>query len=161
MAQSVASNKAFHPDDQHLERICTTSVPPPHTLASLKRCIVKSETLSNHATVHLFLEITSSEPMPDGPVALFGDDAPGSSSDKPIALVYSLPEQAPEPEPEPHAKQRSSSRPLTAPASIFSLYSSAKTSTISSRRTPTSLLDSTIPTNLKCNRKIRARQTSC
>jgi len=75
--------------NDHLGRITATSVAPPHSVNSLKRCITKSEGFFNAPECDLFADMTSRSPMAQGPISIFTNDRLGSTPEKPIALVYS------------------------------------------------------------------------
>ena len=69
-------------------RVNTLSVPPPHTVSSLKNRVITSEDLSGH-DVQLFEDESSDSAMNDSDaLAFFSDTFPGSIEDQPIAITY-------------------------------------------------------------------------
>ena len=84
----VTSKMSFDKDDTSLGRIETLSVPPPHTVASLKSCITKSEGVSAH-DLQVFGDDTGEITMKDDDIiALHADAYPGNVEEQPIAIVY-------------------------------------------------------------------------
>ncbi|EDR04421.1 uncharacterized protein LACBIDRAFT_295048 [Laccaria bicolor S238N-H82] len=84
----VTSKMSFNEDDTSLGRIEILSIPPPHTVASLKSCITKSEGVSAH-DLQVFEDDTREITMKDeGIIALFADAYPGNAEEQPIAIVY-------------------------------------------------------------------------
>ncbi|EDR04422.1 uncharacterized protein LACBIDRAFT_330547 [Laccaria bicolor S238N-H82] len=84
----VTSKMSFNKDDTSLGRIETLFVPPPHTVASLKSCISKSEGVSAHG-LQVFEDDTGEITMKDDDViALLADAYPGNVEEQPIAMVY-------------------------------------------------------------------------
>jgi hypothetical protein len=82
------SKTSFDHSEPCLGRIDAVAVPPPHTVASLKRCIIQAEIFSNR-DLQLFEEDDGETIMNDSnTIALHGDTYfPGSCEDNPIALV--------------------------------------------------------------------------
>jgi hypothetical protein len=76
----------FH--DPHLGRVWAKQVTPPHTVASLKRCICEVEEISQSACIRgkLFDTTSSESPLSDGPISILTGDGPGSTPEEPIAL---------------------------------------------------------------------------
>jgi hypothetical protein len=64
-------------------------VTPPHTVASIKRCICKVETIINKdQDVQLFGSASETTPMGDNEhIAILDGTGPGSSPKQPLALV--------------------------------------------------------------------------
>jgi hypothetical protein len=84
----AVSKMSFGENNPSLGRINTLSVPPPHTVSSLKNRIVKSEDLSGH-NVQLFEDESSESAMNDSDaLTLFSDTFPGFIEDWPIAITY-------------------------------------------------------------------------
>ena len=84
----VISKMSFNKDDTSLGRIETLSVPPPHTVASLKSCITKSEGVSAH-DLQVFEDDTGEITMKNEDIiALLADTYPGNMEEQPIAIVY-------------------------------------------------------------------------
>ena len=79
---------SFNEDDTSLGRIEILSIPPPHTVASLKSCITKYEGVSAH-DLQVFEDDTGEITMNDGDItALLADAYPGNVEEQPIAIVY-------------------------------------------------------------------------
>ncbi|KIJ95559.1 hypothetical protein K443DRAFT_11279 [Laccaria amethystina LaAM-08-1] len=84
----AVSKTTFGENNATLGRVNTLSVPPPHTVSSLKNCIIKSEDLSGH-NVQLFEDEGSESAMNDSD-PLFSDTFPGFIEDRPIAITCEL-----------------------------------------------------------------------
>jgi hypothetical protein len=82
------SKTSFDHSEPCLGRIDTFAVPPPHTVGSLKRCLIQAEKLANRE-LQLFEEDDGETITNDSDaIALYaGTYFPGSSEDNPIALV--------------------------------------------------------------------------
>jgi hypothetical protein len=65
------------------------SIVPPHTVTSLKGCIAKIEGIHSSSRCQLFNYLESEAPVDDGPLSILAGDCPGSTVDRPIALVFS------------------------------------------------------------------------
>ena len=81
---------SFNSDENNpsLGRINTLSVPPPHTVFSLKNRIIRSEDVSGH-NVQLFEDGDSESAMNDSDAFTFlSDTFPGFTEDRPIAITY-------------------------------------------------------------------------
>ena len=85
------SKTSFDHSEPCLGRIDAVAVPPPHTISSLKRCLIQAEKYANRE-LQLFEEDDGETTMNDGDtIALHADIYfPGSSEDNPIALVSTL-----------------------------------------------------------------------
>ena len=84
----IVSKTSFDENNPSLGRVNTLSLPPPHTVSSLKNCIIKSEDLSGH-NVQLFEDGASNSAMNDSDeLTLLSDTFPGSTEDRPIAMTY-------------------------------------------------------------------------
>ena len=84
----IVSKTPFDENNPSLRRVNTLSVPPPHTLSSLKNRIIISEDLSGH-NVQLFEEECSESAMNDSDTLTFlSDTFPGFTEDLPIAITY-------------------------------------------------------------------------
>ena len=101
------SSKVAFSSDRSLGRIETHTIPPPHTVASLKACLMRLEdTIALHPTpqehlaivsegatalhtgTQLFAAMNSEIPMnDDDPVPLLMGDHPGRYEDDPMAFV--------------------------------------------------------------------------
>jgi hypothetical protein len=89
--EAIDSRKPAYLDDKTLGRILATSVAPPHTVKSLKRCISKVEGIDSFSKCELFLDLTSNSPLDEGPVSILSEQSIGSKPEKAIALVFSTP----------------------------------------------------------------------
>ena len=79
---------SFNKDDTSLGHIKALSVLPPHTVASLKSCITKSEGVSAH-DLQVFDDGTGEITMKDEDIiALLADTYPGDVEEQPMAIVY-------------------------------------------------------------------------
>ena len=84
----IVSKTSFDESNPSLGRVNTLSVPPPHTVSSLKNCIIESEDVLGH-NVQLFEDEGSVSPMNDSDaLTLLSDMFPGSIEDRPIAITY-------------------------------------------------------------------------
>ena len=84
----IVSKTSFDKNNPSLGRVNTLSVPPPHTVSSLKNCIIISEDLSGH-NVQLFEDGASDSAMNDSDaLTLLSDTFPGFVEDRPIAITY-------------------------------------------------------------------------
>ena len=84
----IVSKTSFDENNPPLGRVNTLSVPPPHTVSSLKNRIILSEDLSGH-DVQLFEDGASDSAMNDGDAfTLLSDTFPGFAEDRPIAILY-------------------------------------------------------------------------
>ena len=84
----IVSKTSFDESNPTLGRVDTLSVPPPHTVSSLKNCIIKSEDVSGH-NVQLFEDEGSESATSDSDaLTLLSDTFPGSIEDRPIAITY-------------------------------------------------------------------------
>ena len=86
----IASKTSFDDSENNpsLGRVNTLSLPPPHTVSSLKNRVIISEDLSGH-NVQLFKDEGSDSDMNDSDaLTLLSDAFPGSIEDRPIAITY-------------------------------------------------------------------------
>jgi len=84
----TVSKTSFGGKSPSLGRVNTLSVPPPHTVSSLKNCIIKSEDVSGY-NVHLFEDEASESAMNDSDaLTLLSHTFPGFKEDRPIAITY-------------------------------------------------------------------------
>ena len=84
----AVSKTSFDASNPSLGRVKTLSVPPPHTVSSLKNHIIMSEDLSGD-NVQIFEDEGSESAMNDGDaLTLLSDTFPGFSEDQPIAITY-------------------------------------------------------------------------
>ena len=84
----AVSKTSFDENDPSLGRVSTLSVPPPHTVSSLKNLIVMSEGMSGH-NVELFEDEASESAMDDSDaLTLLSGTFPGFTEDRSIAITY-------------------------------------------------------------------------
>jgi len=83
----MPSKVAFDPEEPSLGRIRAASVAPPHTPASIKRCISRVERTPELAQADLFAEISSDTPLKEGHISILSNDGPGLSPNEPMAIV--------------------------------------------------------------------------
>ena len=84
----TVSKTSYGESDPCLGRVNTLSVPPPHTVASLKNFIIMSECISGH-NVQLFEDEGSEFAMNDSDtLSLLSDTFPGFIEDQPMAITY-------------------------------------------------------------------------
>ena len=87
---------AFKKGDSSLGRFEALVVAPPHTVASVKACLLKMEGISflSSATSQLFAVLNSEAPMKDDtPLQLLTHPYAGCASDNPMALVVDAPQE--------------------------------------------------------------------
>ena len=90
----TVSKTSFDENTPSLGRVKTLAIPPPHTLASLKNHLIKSENLSGR-DVQIFEDEDSVSPMNDtDAIALLSDSFPGCMEEQPIAVTYEAPRAA-------------------------------------------------------------------
>ena len=86
----AVSKTSFAKNNPSLGRVNTLSVPPPHTVSSLKNCIIKSEDIVGH-DVQLFADEGSESAMDDSDaLTLLSDTFPGFIENRPVAITYEL-----------------------------------------------------------------------
>ncbi|EDR02754.1 uncharacterized protein LACBIDRAFT_332021 [Laccaria bicolor S238N-H82] len=84
----IVSKRSFDENNPSLGRVNTLSVPPPHTVSSLKNHIVISEGLFGH-NVKLFEDEGNESAMNDSDaLTLLSETFPGCIEDRPIAITY-------------------------------------------------------------------------
>ena len=84
----AVSKTSFGESDPSLGRVITLSVPPPHTVSSLKNIVIMSEGISGD-NVQLFEDEGSESAMNDShSLTLLSDTFPGFAEDQPIAITY-------------------------------------------------------------------------
>ncbi|KAJ7141774.1 hypothetical protein C8R43DRAFT_1200798 [Mycena crocata] len=85
---AIPSSAAFHPKDRFIGRIDIMRIPPPHTVATLSRCLVNAENIP-HQYLHptLFSSMASDSPMPPTLKISLLRDGPGSTPEDPLAVV--------------------------------------------------------------------------
>jgi hypothetical protein len=85
--RAIALKHPAHPNDPHVGRISVNIIPPPHTAASIMRCISKAEALDLANGSQLFPSVLSELPFDEGHVSILTSDCPGASPEDPVALV--------------------------------------------------------------------------
>ena len=84
----ATSKTSFDETDTALGRIDVISIPPPYSVASLKRRLIKVEEISDH-NPQLFEDEDSKTAMNDGDaITLCAKSYPGITEDEPIAIAY-------------------------------------------------------------------------
>ena len=83
----MPSKVAIDPEEPSLGRIRADSVAPPHSPATIKRCISRVERNPALAQANLFADISCVAPLKDGHISILGADGPGLSPDEPLAIV--------------------------------------------------------------------------
>jgi hypothetical protein len=79
-------------DDRYLGRISAESVPPPHTVQSLQRCISSSEYIEDNIRTQLFLTVSNQTPMDENcPILISSSTGPGSTPNEAMALTLACP----------------------------------------------------------------------
>ena len=65
------------------------SIPPPHSPASIKRCISRVERIPELAHADLFADVSSDTPLKEleGHISFLRTDGPGASPNAPMAIV--------------------------------------------------------------------------
>ena len=86
----MPSKVAIDPEEPSLGRIRADSVPPPHSAASIKRCISRVERNPELANAALFADISCKTPLKEGHIPILRTDCPGLSPDKPMAIVQNV-----------------------------------------------------------------------
>jgi hypothetical protein len=76
--------------DSSIARIKSTLVAPPHTIASLKRCLCKQEGFSDYTHAKLFHSLSSQSPLDNNQdFSILSNTRPGHQPNDPLALVVS------------------------------------------------------------------------
>ena len=83
----MPSKVAIDPEEPSLGRIRADFVPPPHSPASIKRCISRVERTPELAHADLFADISCDTPLKDGHISTLHTDGPGLSPDEPMVIV--------------------------------------------------------------------------
>ena len=83
----MPSKVAFDPEEPSLGRIRADCVAPPHSPASIKRCISRVEGTPALAHANLFANISSDTPLKEGHISILHTDCPGLSPNEPMAIV--------------------------------------------------------------------------
>jgi len=84
----LESNNPIFSNDRFISRISSKSVRPPHTAASLKKCVCKTEGMEGPEKAALYLSLSERKPLDDSArLALRGNSGPGSSEVDPVIFV--------------------------------------------------------------------------
>ena len=83
----MPSKVAFDTKEPCLGRIRVDSVAPPHSPASIKRCISRVEKAPKLAEADLFVDISCDAPIKESYISYLGTDGPGLRLDEPMAIV--------------------------------------------------------------------------
>ena len=83
----MPSKVTFNSEEPSLGRIRTDSVAPPHSPASIKRCISRVERNPALAHANVFADISCVAPMKEGHISNLGTDGSSLSPDEPIAII--------------------------------------------------------------------------
>ena len=84
----TVSKTSFDQNTPSFGRVNTLAIPPPHTIASLKNHLIKSENILGR-DVQIFEDEDSESPMNDThAIALLSDSFPGCMEDQPIAVTH-------------------------------------------------------------------------
>jgi hypothetical protein len=86
----MPSKVAFDSEEPSLGRIRADSVPPPHSAASIKRCISRVERNPELADAELFADISCKTPLQEGHISILRTDCPSLSPNKPMAIVQNV-----------------------------------------------------------------------
>jgi hypothetical protein len=87
---AISSKQSTDPTNPAVGRINSDSVPPPHTAASMKRCLYKLEELDDRKGSQLFNDIKSKSPIGDRQyIAIRGSGRLGSTPENPMLFVAS------------------------------------------------------------------------
>ena len=82
------SKVAFDPEKPSLGRIRADSIAPPHSPATIKRCISRAEGTPALAYADIFRDVSSDTPLKDRRhISIFRSDCPGLSPKKPMAIA--------------------------------------------------------------------------
>src|ERR1700727_355306 len=85
---AIPSMRSVDSDDLPLGRIDASLVAPPHTAASLKRCISNAERLTPFVCDKLFVDISSESPMDDDlDISILTGQGLGNTPEDAMALV--------------------------------------------------------------------------
>ena len=85
----MPSKVAFDPEEPSLGRIRADSVAPPHSPASITRCISRVERNPALAHADLFANVLCDTPLKEGYISILhtASDCPGLSPNEPMAIV--------------------------------------------------------------------------
>lgn len=86
----VPSKCPVNKDDPSLARIDARLIAPPHTVASIKRCLANFEGLGyfiSASSAKLYVNLLSESPMDREHVSILTSHRPGSTPEEPMGLV--------------------------------------------------------------------------
>jgi hypothetical protein len=83
----MPSKVAIDPEEPCLGRIRVDSVAPPHSPASIKRCISRVERTPALVHANFFADLSCDTPLKDGYMSILPTDGPGLSPNEPMAIV--------------------------------------------------------------------------
>ena len=86
----IPSKVALNPEESSLGRIRADSVAPPHSPATIKRCISRVEgnrALAFPGYADLFADTSCDTPFKEGHISILPNDGPGLNPDEPMAIV--------------------------------------------------------------------------
>ena len=83
----IPSKVSIYPEMTSLGRIRVDFVAPPHSPASIKRCISRVERTPELAHADIFADISCVTPLKEGHISILCTNGPGLSPNKPIAIV--------------------------------------------------------------------------
>jgi len=86
--QPRLSRNPVYLKEGYLGRIPATLVAPPQTVDSLKRCIARTEGITNVLNCDLYATQKIQTPMAQGPISILEDDCLGSTPESAMVLVY-------------------------------------------------------------------------
>ena len=79
-------------EDATVGRISVDCIPPPHTAASIMRCLAKNEEFAHSEESQLFINIRSESPIGEGHVSILSSNRPGYTPEDPIVFVNCTPQ---------------------------------------------------------------------
>ena len=83
----IPSKVAFDPEEPPLGRIRADFVAPPHSPASIKRCISRVERTPALVHADLFADMSCDTPLKEGHISILRTDGPGVNPNEPMAIV--------------------------------------------------------------------------
>ena len=83
----MPSKVAIDPEEPFVGRIRADSVAPPHSPASIKRCISRVEKTPALAHADLFADVLCDFPLKEGHISILHADGPGLTPNDPMAIV--------------------------------------------------------------------------
>jgi hypothetical protein len=83
----MPSKYPINKKDPSLTRIRALSVAPPHTVASIKRCLCSIEKIGDYNGSKIFSDLSSEDPLEEGHIPLMAYEGPGATPEWPMVLV--------------------------------------------------------------------------